>query len=313
LCCTSTSGCEILGFSREADEICAPLGYYAEYIGNSLPTFRDILSVPSSGVKKSKKFLLGSHRSFFLDFLSLEDETDRLFRNVGKELPPYARNSPEERGCQVVFGCVLLTESNVMHFLVPKFLLRSVAFNSSPFCIQNSVGIFRRCRLRVSLRAHWVYENLFRNLLDFASLGYTVAKYCRGTYGIRVRCDVRLACRDVILARVNLQAFLRNVLSAFSESPPLTSVCLCQTAWPDSGEQRKACCGSHKAMDLRQVACYVCRKFPLPEANISRLRRCFVAWVGITFLSCGDYVHYYTSQLNAVDSRNFSLQNSLAK
>ena len=141
------------------------------------------------------------------------------------------RKSPEESGHQVVFGCVLLTESNMMHFLVPKFLLRSVALSSSPFFIQNSIGIFCRCRLRVSLRAHWVVENLFRKLLDFASLGYTVVKNCRGTYGIRLRCDVRLACCDVILSRVNLKAFLRNVLSAFSESPPLTSVCLCQTAW----------------------------------------------------------------------------------
>ena len=31
------------------------------------------------------------------------------------------RNSLDESGCQIVFGCVLLTESNVIHFLVPKF------------------------------------------------------------------------------------------------------------------------------------------------------------------------------------------------
>jgi hypothetical protein len=90
------------------------------------------------------------------------------------------RNSPEERGCEVVFGCMLVTESNVMRCLVPKFLLRSVALSSSPFYIQNSMGIFRRCRLQVSLRAHWVYENLFRNLQDFAGLGCTVAKTAEG-------------------------------------------------------------------------------------------------------------------------------------
>jgi len=37
----------ISGFRREVDEICALLGYYAAYSGNSLLTFRDILSVPS--------------------------------------------------------------------------------------------------------------------------------------------------------------------------------------------------------------------------------------------------------------------------
>jgi hypothetical protein len=34
-------------------EICVILGYYAAHIGNSLQTFRDNLSVPSSRVKKS--------------------------------------------------------------------------------------------------------------------------------------------------------------------------------------------------------------------------------------------------------------------
>jgi hypothetical protein len=38
-------------FRREVDENCALLGYYAESSGNSLPTFHDNLSVPSSRVK----------------------------------------------------------------------------------------------------------------------------------------------------------------------------------------------------------------------------------------------------------------------
>ena len=37
---------------------CGCLGYYAAYGGNFLPTFRDNLSVPSSGVKKSKRELV---------------------------------------------------------------------------------------------------------------------------------------------------------------------------------------------------------------------------------------------------------------
>jgi len=36
----------ISGFLREVDEICALLGYYAAYGGNSLPMFRYTLSVP---------------------------------------------------------------------------------------------------------------------------------------------------------------------------------------------------------------------------------------------------------------------------
>jgi hypothetical protein len=39
---------------RHVLDICAVLGYYATYSGNSLPTFWDILSVPSSRVRKSK-------------------------------------------------------------------------------------------------------------------------------------------------------------------------------------------------------------------------------------------------------------------
>jgi len=43
--------CVISGFRREVDENCALLGYYAANSGNLLPTFRDNLSLPSSGVR----------------------------------------------------------------------------------------------------------------------------------------------------------------------------------------------------------------------------------------------------------------------
>ena len=48
-----------------SNNVCALLGYYAAYSGNSLPTFRDNLSATFSRVKK-------------------------LSRNVGKELPVHA-------------------------------------------------------------------------------------------------------------------------------------------------------------------------------------------------------------------------------
>ena len=43
-------GCEISGFRREVAENRAFLGYYTACRGNSLPTFRDSVSVPSSRI-----------------------------------------------------------------------------------------------------------------------------------------------------------------------------------------------------------------------------------------------------------------------
>jgi hypothetical protein len=72
------------GLCHNRSKICALLGNYAAYSGNCLPTFRDNLSIPTSRVKNlSSCFHL-------LGFLTLENETIRLFRNVGKELPLFA-------------------------------------------------------------------------------------------------------------------------------------------------------------------------------------------------------------------------------
>jgi hypothetical protein len=59
-----------------SSENCAVLVYYAAYSGNSLPTFRDNLSLPCSKVK--------------IYPLTLEDGTDRSSQNFRKELPLYA-------------------------------------------------------------------------------------------------------------------------------------------------------------------------------------------------------------------------------
>ena len=56
----------ISGFRHNVDEICALLGYYIMYSGNSLPTFWVNLMVPSTRFKKSKNFMI------------LEDGTDTL-------------------------------------------------------------------------------------------------------------------------------------------------------------------------------------------------------------------------------------------
>jgi len=45
----------ISGFRRDVEDIWAVLGYYAGQSDNSVPTFRDNLSFPSSRFKKSTK------------------------------------------------------------------------------------------------------------------------------------------------------------------------------------------------------------------------------------------------------------------
>jgi hypothetical protein len=63
--------CLVSGIRRDVDNICALLGYYAASCGNCLPTFQNNVSVPSSRVNSP----------------TLEDSTDKLSRNVGKQLP----------------------------------------------------------------------------------------------------------------------------------------------------------------------------------------------------------------------------------
>jgi hypothetical protein len=83
-------GSSLISITR--NQICAVLGYYAASSGNSLPTFRDNLSVLSSRVKKSFLGFLTLeevvilYRRFRKEILVLENGTDRLSRNVGKGL-----------------------------------------------------------------------------------------------------------------------------------------------------------------------------------------------------------------------------------
>ena len=66
-------GIYLLPRTRTQTENCALLGYNAANSGDFLPTFRDNLSVTSSGFKNG--------------FVNPDNETDRLSRNVGKKLP----------------------------------------------------------------------------------------------------------------------------------------------------------------------------------------------------------------------------------
>jgi len=45
--------CIVSGFRHEADEICALLGHYTVYSGNSLLTFQDNILVPTTRVNQS--------------------------------------------------------------------------------------------------------------------------------------------------------------------------------------------------------------------------------------------------------------------
>jgi len=68
------------------DENCAVLDYHAASSGDTSQTTGGNLSVPFSRVKNPKRKKL----SFFLPFLgffAIQDGTDGLSRNVGKELP----------------------------------------------------------------------------------------------------------------------------------------------------------------------------------------------------------------------------------
>jgi hypothetical protein len=73
------------------------VGYYAESIGNFLPTFLDNLPFPSSVLKNPKESLLPYQptenltvggdlrkRKLSFEFLTIEDGNGRLSRKVGK-------------------------------------------------------------------------------------------------------------------------------------------------------------------------------------------------------------------------------------
>ena len=85
----------ISGFRRDVDEICRLLGYYAAYIGNFLPTFRDNVGpifkdCPSNG-------------------------TDRLSANVSKELPTTMRCVICQKSVDLSWGFVSFTGRSLLH------------------------------------------------------------------------------------------------------------------------------------------------------------------------------------------------------
>jgi hypothetical protein len=77
---TNNEICVISGFRREVDENCALLGHYSPSSGNFLPTFRDNISVPSSGVKNAKRGRRRRRRAQF--WVKLAILQDAYFLNV---------------------------------------------------------------------------------------------------------------------------------------------------------------------------------------------------------------------------------------
>jgi hypothetical protein len=88
------------GFHRQLDEICALLGYYAAYDGNSLLKFRNNLSVPSSMIKTLSAAVTIIRIREFMDrkirLLGPIGCTEASVRNYYHKM----RNIPEEQKSQ---------------------------------------------------------------------------------------------------------------------------------------------------------------------------------------------------------------------
>jgi hypothetical protein len=90
----------ISGFRRDTDEICALLGYYTASCGNSLPTFRDNVSVPC-------------HRGSRNPRRPLKMGPIRRFITSVKDYHPMPRNMPEERRSQLQLLTNIVSSSGV--------------------------------------------------------------------------------------------------------------------------------------------------------------------------------------------------------
>jgi hypothetical protein len=92
-----SSTCVISGrLHREVEETCALLGYYSTFSGNSSPTFRDNLSVKSSGVKISNKKVSKEDKDFLTPQLGPLVCPVTSVRNRQSTL----HNTPEKRRSQ---------------------------------------------------------------------------------------------------------------------------------------------------------------------------------------------------------------------
>jgi len=116
----------ISSFSRDADEDCALLGYYAASTGNFLSAFRDNLSVPSSNVKNPRRLVVISYRCLRITYRShLQgplkmgpiDSPETSVRNYHYLL----LNRPEERSSHIWLKSV---DWSVFHFCLNSVNIR---------------------------------------------------------------------------------------------------------------------------------------------------------------------------------------------
>jgi hypothetical protein len=127
----------------------ALLGYYAQSSGNSLPTFRYTLSVPTS-----KKIL---------EFLTLADGTDMLPRTSVRNYQYSLRNNPEKRSSFLLRSGSLKSRFFV-HVSCLK-LQRFIVYRT----VSMSVVLYRPSTLPLTLweehklRVHQVSSYIFRH------------------------------------------------------------------------------------------------------------------------------------------------------
>jgi hypothetical protein len=127
----------------------ALLGYYADSSGNSLPTFRYTLSVPTS-----KKILR---------FLTLADGTDRLTRTSVRNSQYSLRNNPAKRS-SFLLRSGSLKSCFFVHVSCLK-LQRFIAYRT----VSMSVVLYRPSTLLLTLweehklRVHQVSSDMFRH------------------------------------------------------------------------------------------------------------------------------------------------------
>jgi hypothetical protein len=74
--------CVTSGFRRELGKTCALLGCYTASSGDFLPTFRDNLSVQSSGVKIQKKSCVITQKNAVLSKCTCYLRNERKWRKI---------------------------------------------------------------------------------------------------------------------------------------------------------------------------------------------------------------------------------------
>jgi hypothetical protein len=101
-------------------------GYYTAYIGHYLPTFRHN---PSAPIFKGKEIQED------LNFITVEDGTDRLYRNIGKESPLYAAYYPRRAHISSTSQRKPEIMKNVTLIFTPWFFFYFYTMGISVVCI----------------------------------------------------------------------------------------------------------------------------------------------------------------------------------